>query len=83
MEEKKLIAWQAQFDYLYEVIVYRTEPYKGRLVVKNIRTEEVLLDEETNISFDARFGADYEDVQIWQQKAISVVDNLPESKCPF
>jgi hypothetical protein len=60
MEEKKLIAWQAQFDYLYEVIVYRTQPYKGRLVVKNIRTEEVLLDEETSISFDALFGADYE-----------------------
>lgn len=82
METRKVV-WRGEFDHLYEVSVYRSEPYKGELIVQNIRTEEILLKEETGISYDAVFGPDYNDVEIWKQKALDVVDNLPESKCPF
>ena len=68
--------YYAEFDdNLYNLSVYRTEPYKAKLIVTNKKTNEILLEEETGLSFNAVFGADYHDAQIWKQKALDVVDN--------
>jgi hypothetical protein len=76
IKQKREVIWKNQIDKIYDIIVYRTEPYKGNIVITDSRNQNVLLDDQTSVSFDARFGPDYADVQEWMKKGLEVVDSL-------
>ena len=50
------------------------DPYRGRIVVTVTNTDEVLLDEEVTITYAAAFGPDIDDVGLWQEMALEVID---------
>lgn len=56
------------------------DPYFGRLVVKVVETDEVLLDAEVGVMFGAQFGPDIDDVHHWQQMTIVAVDKYIDSR---
>ncbi len=68
--------WESKLDNKYDVFVENTEGngYKGFLVIKE--GEKELLREQTSISFGARFGADFADIQMWEERACQFVDSL-------
>lgn len=71
------LAWYSNLDNRYRVEVKRIKPYEGILSVydhKNNDTE--IFRELVGISYDARFGPDYADVQDWSDIAMNYVDSL-------
>lgn len=72
--EAPALVWQAILDGKYGCSVARISGSKGRLVVANEETKEILLDKEVALSYGAIFGPDADDVNLWQDICIEVVD---------
>jgi hypothetical protein len=72
-----------KLDGRYNVYVLTGEdPYRGELVVQD-GDGDVLLREETTVSYGARFGPDVADVDRWTGRAIEAVDGtLPDPEAP-
>jgi hypothetical protein len=66
--------WTSLLDDRFLCQVVRTEPYLGKLAI----SEEgvVLYVEEVGLSYNAQFGPDVEDVRMWQERCVEVVDML-------
>lgn len=70
--------WQSDLDGHYDVRVLRTEKtHVGTLRITDTRDGTVLLEETVSVSYGAVFGPDIADIELWQQRAITVVDALP------
>jgi hypothetical protein len=52
--------------------VTRTEPYCGLLVLT--RGETVVLQENVGLMYNAEFGPDMEDVQLWRRIVLAAAD---------
>jgi len=83
LEEKPLrlkekpgeVAWWAVLDKRFLIEVQRTEPYKGNLVAFDSKNNnEVVYQKEVNISYDAVFGPDINDVCYWKDIVGDFVD---------
>ncbi len=70
--------WARILDCQYGCEVQRTEPYKGILIIEDLVNQKLIHKEEVHISYDARFGPDMYDAQVWSVKACNVVDSLPK-----
>ena len=57
---------------LYLATVTRTGPYRGELVL--VRGERVVLWKEVDLTYDAPFGPDEEDVFDWKDACVTAVD---------
>ena len=68
------IVWESKLDEIYSCKVIRQSGYIGLLTVKNIKTEEFLLEKEVSLMFGSIFGADVDDVAEWQDLCIDAVD---------
>ena len=66
--------WENKLDNKYEVFVERKSPYNGELVIRE--GEKELLREAVTISYNAPFGPDAGDVQIWQDRCCEFIDKL-------
>jgi hypothetical protein len=77
--EAPALVWQAILDGKYGCSVARIDGRKGRLVVANEETKEVLLDKEVGLSYGALFGPDADDVTQWQEICCEVVDGKKEA----
>lgn len=69
----KMKVFESTLDNKYQVYVEKIEPYKGKLVLQEGDT--VLNTWDVTISYDARFGADIDDIGYWQDLAADYVDN--------
>ena len=67
------IIWESKLDDKYHCIVNRTLPYKGILTIKE--NNEILFEDEVTITYDAKFGADGQDISYWQDICINFIDN--------
>lgn len=75
------IVWRSTIDQgTYEAKVERLGDYAGNLIVTVVSTNEVLLEEEVLLAYQAIFGPDVGDVAAWQDKAITVIDQYIERK---
>ena len=76
------IVWYTGLDDKYSVLVFRTAPYKGMLhIYKGLLNEDKveLNSKEVDLSYDARFGPDFNDVEKWKDYCIDFIDNKYES----
>jgi hypothetical protein len=66
--------WDANLDEgRYRVTVIRLGPYGGVLILREA-DGPILLQREVGLSYDALFGPDVSDVQLWQDIATRFVD---------
>lgn len=65
--------WQAKLDKVYDVEVFRTAPYRGTLLVTDADGNEIGRTKVT-LSFDALFGPDVADVEMFQDEGVKIVD---------
>ncbi len=72
-----MIIWEANLDEVYDCKVTRIDEYKGRLTVTDL-FDKVVLDEEVSLMYGARFGPDIDDVSLWQDRCVEVIDKLIE-----
>lgn len=77
--EVPALVWQAILDSKYGCSVVRIDGRKGRLVVANEETKEILLDKEVSLSYGAVFGPDASDVAQWEDLCCEVVDGKKET----
>lgn len=70
------LIWIARMDAKYDVKVYRIAPYKGILLVLDDKKE--LGRKEVFLTYDARFGPDMADVEIFQREGARIVDERHE-----
>lgn len=69
--------WEATLDNRYHVTVERARPYQGVLQVWSDAAHATLLHSAAvGLSYDARFGPDYEDVCEWERIAADFVDGI-------
>jgi hypothetical protein len=71
------IVWQQTLDngeYAAAVLRDDNEAYRGWLIVSDV-TGEILHKEKVSLAYAARFGPDIDDVQVWMERTIAVVDN--------
>jgi len=66
--------WEAQLDDIFDCTVIRTGERTGQLTVKENVNGNILLDKEVGLSYGALFGPDIDDVTLWQELCIEVVD---------
>lgn len=55
-------------------VVGSDDEYMGRLIVKVVATDEVLLDQQVGLMYGAIFGPDVADVYVWEDRTIKVID---------
>ena len=68
------LIWEATLDNIYKCEVTRIDEYKGKLKVTNTENAFVLLEQEVELSYGARFGPDIDDVALWQDLSCKAVD---------
>lgn len=56
------------------VIQSPEDPYRGDLVVIEVDSGTVVLEEPTGIAFGAPFGPDVSDVNHWRERCIEAID---------
>lgn len=56
----------------YKLLVVRTKPYCGRLTLTH--DDQIVLEQDVGIMYDAPFGADVEDIQLWQALCVEAAD---------
>jgi hypothetical protein len=56
----------------YRLLVVRTKPYCGRLTLT--REDEIVLERDVGIMYDAPYGADVEDIELWQRLSVEAAD---------
>ena len=68
--------WKSTLDdrFLCRVTTDDRAPYKGRLVVRELVTDELLIDETVDVAYGARFGPDLDDLDKWQRRCEEVAD---------
>lgn len=67
--------WEADLDDTWHVSVTRTKPYEGVLKIADLETGVVEREIVVPLMFDAMFGPDIADVEIWQELALAFVDH--------
>lgn len=71
--------WTGTLDQRYELTVNSTpHPRYGRLTITDNRDGTILLDEQVPLSYGAVFGPDIGDVETWQERAVVLIDSLPQ-----
>ena len=71
------IVWCIVLDNRYGAEVERTTTHKGFLNIFDLDNNGKLVSSnETNISYDAIFGPDINDVEKWKNDIINIVDNI-------
>ncbi len=76
-----LYVWRSRLDDTYEVVVIRgEEPYMGELLIYKKGEDgeigdELLFQRQVNLSYNAQFGPDFQDVEDWSNLAIEYADN--------
>jgi hypothetical protein len=69
------VVWENTVDKgAWQVMVERTEPYRGLLTVVRTSDNKEVLREEVGLAYDALFGADVADLAAWQARCIEVID---------
>lgn len=74
------IIWENTLDQRYKCTVTRNSQYLGQLKILDEELNKVLCDEEVRLSYGATFGPDVDDVNLWQDRIIEIVDNVPRSR---
>lgn len=60
----------------WTVQVWGRAPYQGRLLIWNQdNLTDPVLDEDVGLAYDAKFGPDVDDVDLWKERAIEVIDS--------
>ena len=72
------LIWESTLDGRYKCSVTRNSQYSGQLKIFDEELNKVLLDEEVRLSYGAAFGPDVADVNLWEDRIISIVDNIPD-----
>lgn len=73
MSEELGNAFESDFDDgAYHVVVKRLAPYKGQLILTD-KEGKVLLEKEVALAYDARFGPDVDDLDLWEAMVAEVV----------
>jgi len=69
--------WKNKIDNKYDIMVISEgDGYSGRLIIQKDNVE--LYNEPTSISYGARFGPDFSDVEEWKNKCLTFVDKFVE-----
>lgn len=69
------IAWAAVLDAKFLCEVQRTAPYTGILCVFDLeKNRECVYSKEVGIMYDAVFGPDMVDVEMWQEDVVQFID---------
>lgn len=81
MSDAEQIVWQNTVDGgKWGCKVVRESDYRGRLVVWDVKGENVILDEPVGLSYGAVFGPDVDDVAAWQETVITAIDAEMEGR---
>lgn len=69
------MVYENVLDGKYDLKVYRhpTDGYKGFL--RLYEKEKLLMEEETFLSYGAKFGPDIADINKWQDRCCNFIDN--------
>jgi hypothetical protein len=74
-EEEPQVVWENTVDnQTWRVWVERISSYKGRLQVAHMDTDEVILNKEVGLAYQAIFGPDVADVALWEDLAVKAID---------
>lgn len=65
--------WTAKLDDKYDTYVERVEPYKGELVI--VDGDKEIYRKSVTLSYDAKFGADAQDVYDWENTVVRFIDD--------
>jgi hypothetical protein len=70
--------WKSTLDdrFVCRVTTDERAPYKGRLVVRELVTDDLLVDETVDVAYGARFGPDLDDLDKWQRRCEVVADRF-------
>lgn len=74
-EQEQQIVWEGTLDERYRCVVVRKRPYLGHLTLTDTETEEVLLERDVGLAYDAIAGPDIDNVRHWQDMAVEAVDS--------
>ena len=74
------VVWAGVIDCRYAIEVQRTTPYNGLYIIYDLDDNKVIYTENVSVSYDAKFGPDINDVNVWQEKACGVVDSLIDNE---
>lgn len=66
------IIWESKLDNKYDIRVERVAPYEGELVISE--DGKMLTIQQVTISYDAKFGADINDIREWERSCIDFID---------
>lgn len=64
--------WTGTLDGKYVITVTREAPYRG--ILKITEGDRVLHWKTVGLMYDAQFGPDIDDVELWQQMAVQFID---------
>lgn len=68
--------WEATVDeHTWKASVVRLSVGEGMLTVSRIADGKVVLEESVGLMFDALFGPDVDDVNLWQTMTIEAIDH--------
>jgi hypothetical protein len=63
-------------DQTWEVKVVRVSDYRGTLTVTRISDQKEILREEVGLAYQAIFGPDVDDLNMWQVMSIEAIDHF-------
>lgn len=69
------VIWEGTLDNRWYCVVERTGNYEGLLSITDTENKSVVHEEAVGLSYDAVFGPDAYDINVWEEKAMDVVDN--------
>jgi len=72
------VVWEAELDNKYNCKVLRLGAYHGCLMITD-NLGKILTQKPVTMSFDAVFGPDVDDVELWQDMCVEYVDSLGEN----
>lgn len=75
--------WEATVDnhaWHAKVVGIETNQYRGILTVTRTEDGKEILHEEVGLSFQAMFGPDVDDVNLWGQMVIGAIDHFEAQK---
>jgi hypothetical protein len=75
------IVWVALLDARYKVTIVRKEPYRGSLELRD--GEDLILEQDVGLSYDAMFGPDAADVVEWREIATQFIDKRTAAAIPL
>ena len=73
---KQETIWESTVDQgKFHCSVVRLGEYHGWLKVFDVDTNEVILERDVDLAYDAKFGPDIDDVQFWEAICIETIDS--------